>query len=180
MRGYSSIGVQCAARGVRSAMAFGCARARRASGIASNIGRRTLMAAVLALNPAVNQGNIHVTICVPGWTKTIRPSSRLMGVVKRYLLKEAGEPNPRAVQGLWELDHIVPLELGGAPLDPRNLQLQRWGGECFAKDKDRLEWELSRLVCAGELTLEAAQQEVAADWEASFSERIDANGCERD
>jgi hypothetical protein len=39
----------------------------------------------------------------------------------------------------YELDHLIPLELGGDPLDPQNLWLQPWRGECNAKQKDRLE-----------------------------------------
>jgi hypothetical protein len=91
-------------------------------------------------------------------------------------MAEIGATNPQ----LYELDHIVPLELGGAPLADSNFQLQAYAGECNAKDKDKLEFELSRLVCADELTLEAAQREIANDWIASYSDRVDAGGCERD
>ena len=50
----------CAVHGARLVMALGCARAKKVRGTASSIGRRTLI--VLALNPAVNQDNIHETI----------------------------------------------------------------------------------------------------------------------
>jgi hypothetical protein len=103
-----------------------------------------LLAAALALNPAVNQSNIHATICVAGWTKTQRPSAQALRPIKEKLMAAIGASNPQ----LYELDHIVPLELGGAPLDVRNFQLQTYAGECNARDKDALEHELSRLVCA--------------------------------
>jgi len=57
------------------------------------------------------------------------------------LMAAAGETNA----ALLELDHVIPLELGGGPLDCRNLQRQRWAGECSAKDKDRLEAAIGRL-----------------------------------
>jgi hypothetical protein len=62
---------------------------------------------------------------------------------------------PPAGENTWEyeLDHIVPLDLGGAPLDRRNMQLQPWGEACNARQKDALEVKLSRMVCAGEITL---------------------------
>jgi hypothetical protein len=47
----------------------------------------------------------------------------------------------------YELDRIVPLDLGGAPLDLRNLMLQPWGGVCNAHVKDDLERQLSIMVC---------------------------------
>src|SRR6516165_8392054 len=88
-----------------------------------------LFAAALALNPAVNQTNVHQTICVAGWTKTVRPSAQALRPIKDRLLAEIGATNPQ----LYQLDHIVRLELGGAPYDARNFQLQAYAGECNAK-----------------------------------------------
>jgi len=83
--------------------------------------------------------------------------------IKREMLPANGE--------LWEyeLDHIIPLDLGGAPLDRRNIQLQPWGGACNARQKDALEVKLSRMVCAGEITLAEAQSANAADWQAAYA-----------
>jgi hypothetical protein len=67
----------------------------------------------------------------------------------------------------YELDHIVPLDLGGASLDLRNLMLQPWAGACYAHMKDDLERRLSIMVCAGDLTLKGAQHEITTDWRAS-------------
>jgi hypothetical protein len=71
--------------------------------------RAAFLAATLALNPAVNQTTIHQTICVAGWTKTARPSAQALRPIKDRLMAEIGATNPQ----LYELDHIVPLELGG-------------------------------------------------------------------
>jgi hypothetical protein len=80
-----------------------------------------------------------------------------------------------------ELDHIVPLDLGGAPLDPRNLQLQPRRGPCNARRKDALEVELSKAVCEGleTLELEDAQAEIAKDWRDVYRDWINPAGCQR-
>jgi hypothetical protein len=54
-------------------------------------------------------------------------------------------------------NHIIPLELGGAPSDPRNLAPEL-KGPSYAQDK--VENRLHREVCAGQISLAAAQAEV--------------------
>jgi len=76
----------------------------------------------LPLDPAVTQETIGQTICAVGWTKTIRPSAAKTAIVKARLLRAFGIPQEQAVA--FELDHRIPLALGGAPADPRNLELQ--------------------------------------------------------
>ena len=70
----------------------------------------------------------------------------------------------------YELDHLVPLGLGGAPADPRNLWLEpRHPADGWDADrKHELEAELSRLVCAGKLSLADAQHAIATDWIAAY------------
>jgi hypothetical protein len=77
----------------------------------------------------------------------------------------------------YELDHIVPLNLGGAPLNRRNFQLPPWRGACNARMKDELEAELSRAVCEGDVSLIDAQREIVKDWKASYRDWINPNGC---
>lgn len=69
----------------------------------------------------------------------------------------------------YELDHIVPLALGGCPDCTDNLQLQPWNGPDGAHKKDRLEVKLQCLVCTGEVTLADAQNDIYADWQAAYS-----------
>ena len=64
----------------------------------------------------------------------------------------------------YELDHLIPISIGGAPLDRRNLWLQPRGGQATAGDKNVLAYVLWRLVCAHEVPLEAAQQAMRRDW----------------
>ena len=79
-----------------------------------------------ALSPAINQANIATTICVAGWTTTVRPPTSYTQSVKRHMLAQVGAPASEASQ--YELDHFVPLALGGNPTSLENLWLQRWLG----------------------------------------------------
>jgi hypothetical protein len=67
---------------------------------------------------------------------------------------------PRQPRGAYEIDHLIPLELGGSNA-PANLWPEAAPG---FHDKDRVENELHARVCAGAMTLEAAQRAIAADW----------------
>jgi hypothetical protein len=64
----------------------------------------------------------------------------------------------------YELDHLIPLELGGAPRSPMNLWPEPWNGDDGAKTKDQIENELHSRVCAGLIPLKVAQQRIAANW----------------
>lgn len=59
-----------------------------------------------------------------------------------------------------ELDHLVPLELGGSN-DVANLWPESAPG---SHRKDRLENELHDEVCDGDLALARADRLIAADW----------------
>jgi len=118
----------------------------------------------IALNPDVTEDTIGQTICVPGYTSSVRPSSSYTNSVKAKLLRENGINE--SMMRYYELDHIVPLALGGHPRKPGNLALQPWDGEHGAIRKDQLERRLQILVCRGELKLSDAQACIAQDWEA--------------
>ena len=120
----------------------------------------------MALNPNVTQTRIAQTICVPGYTKSVRPSTTYTNGVKRKLLREAGLSESDKSE--YELDHIVPLALGGHPRSLDNLMLQPWEGPSGAKKKDRLEVKLQCLVCTGQLGLSEAQQAIYNDWPKAY------------
>jgi len=114
------------------------------------------------INPAVTPATIRQTICVPGWTRTVRPPVSYTRRIKSDQLRAAGLSPADASR--FELDHVVPLSLGGAPRDPVNLRLQLWPE---ARIKDRIEDCLSRAVCRGALSLDAARQSIWTNWRAS-------------
>ena len=68
----------------------------------------------------------------------------------------------------YELDHIIPLAIGGHPRKLTNLQLQLWDEENGAKRKDRIEVKLQRLVCTDQVSLGDAQREIADNWPAAY------------
>ena len=114
----------------------------------------------------VTQDTIQTTICVSGWTATIRPSTSFTNGLKQLMLSRAGLSSGDASN--YELDHYVPLALGGHPRSEDNLWLQPWNGTWSAKVKDRLERRLQVMVCAGEVTLHAAQQAIQKGWRAAY------------
>ena len=116
-----------------------------------------------ALNPDVTQNSIAQTICVPGYTKRIRPAASFTNGVKTLLLKREGLDLSTASD--YELDHIIPLALGGHPRKLNNLELQPLQE---AMRKDRIEAKLHCLVCSGQTTLSAAQQEIVDDWQLAY------------
>lgn len=113
----------------------------------------------LPINPAVTQANIGQTICKEGWTKSVRPPYAFTNRIKLAKLRAAGLTE--ADKSRFELDHLIPLSLGGALADPRNLALEPWGE---AEEKDEIESCLSAAVCAGRLTLDRARQAIWEDW----------------
>lgn len=121
-----------------------------------------------AFNPDVTQATIRQTICVSGWTATIRPSNAYTTALKRRQIVEYGYVQTSTA--LYEEDHLISLELGGAPRDPRNLWPERWtlamadGTQVGARVKDRLENRLNRAVCAGTMTLAEARREIGIHW----------------
>lgn len=119
-----------------------------------------------SVSNAVTQANIQQTICVPGYTRTVRPSFAYTNNLKKILLRRAGESLERIRD--YELDHIIPLALGGHPTDHRNFMLQPWQGENGAHRKDRIEVKLQCLVCTEQILLEQAQTEIGRDWQAAY------------
>ena len=105
-----------------------------------------------ALNPDVTQANIRSTICVSGWTATIRPPADYTDALKLKQMRQYGETGPPSA---YEEDHLISLELGGAPRDPRNLWPEP---RPRADEVDRIENELNAKVCSGELSLADAQR----------------------
>ncbi|KAA2248741.1 hypothetical protein F0L68_39620 [Solihabitans fulvus] len=119
-----------------------------------------------AFNPNVTQSTIGSTICVSGWTATVRPPASYTTALKNQQKIAYGEAN--ISNSDLEEDHLVPLELGGAPRDPNNLWPQPRASVTppgqGAETKDREENALKVKVCNGSLTLAQARQQILAYW----------------
>jgi hypothetical protein len=106
-------------------------------------------------NPAVTQATIHRTVCVPGWTSRIRPPASYTSALKLRQMRQYGE---KGLPSAYEEDHLISLELGGHPTDPRNL----WPEPIArARADDSVENRLHAALCAGTLTLAQAQSRIA-------------------
>jgi hypothetical protein len=110
-----------------------------------------------AIDPAVTQADIGETICRTGYTRTVRPPE---ADTERFKFDEAypayGVPDGTRT----ELDHLVPLELGGSN-DAANLWPER---PPTPNPKDDVEGVLHDAVCSGQVSLAAAQEAIASDW----------------
>jgi hypothetical protein len=108
-------------------------------------------------------------LCSPGFTTRVTrnvPSARKKAIYKVYGMSPDEAPCP------CEVDHLIPLELGGSNrphnLWPQSRTTQPWN----SLRKDRLETRLHAEVCAGKIDLETAQQEIAADWIKAYVARF--------
>jgi hypothetical protein len=120
-----------------------------------------------AADTTVTQSDLGGTICRPGgYTSSVRPPEGITEPFKRTDLAAYGEPGPL---GSYELDHLVPLELGGAS-DTRNLWPEPDDPVSgAANSKDPVESALHDLVCAAlrggpSVPLATAQRLIATDW----------------
>ena len=104
------------------------------------------------LNPDVSEATLAATICKHGWTRTIRPPTAYTDALKRRQVREYGLAGP--ISGYQE-DHLISLELGGHPTDPRNLWPEPYPR---AARVDTIENELNAQVCSGALSLDDAQR----------------------
>jgi hypothetical protein len=121
-----------------------------------------------AADPRVTQANTGSTICRAGYTRTVRPSETITEPEKREAIAAYGD-YAGARPKTYELDHLIPLELGGAPNSARNLWPERdypnvSGNSYYLNPKDHVEHRLRQAVCAGKLELRTAQREIATNW----------------
>ena len=118
------------------------------------------------LTPGAVTTTDSATICAPGYARSVRHTS---GKLKAEVYREYGLDRRG---GHYEVDHLIPLELGGADtlanLWPESYDTTPWN----AHVKDRLEDRFHALVCAGEVELKQAQHEIATDWISAYQRYI--------
>ena len=127
-------------------------------------------------NPSVTQATIRRTICVSGWTATVRPPESVTGPEKAASMRSYGLTGARSG---YEYDHFIPLELGGAVNASGNLwpepdYASRQG--FYLNPKDRLENALKARVCARSMTLASAQRLIAANWVTAYRRYVGPAG----
>jgi hypothetical protein len=113
----------------------------------------------------VTQATIAKTICVSGWTKTIRPPASYTNALKRSQLAEwhYADQNPSH----YEEEHLISLEVDGAPWSKKNLWPEPHSESSKSDPRENV-WH--KQVCNGTLNLRAA----AALNSSSHCARLDA------
>lgn len=116
-----------------------------------------------AINPNITQATLAGTLCNPTWsTKSIRPPVSYTNKLKAAQIKQYGYFDTSMAN--YEEDHLISLELGGSPTDPKNLWPESYLTIPNAKNKDAVENYLHKQVCMGAMTLAEAQKAISTDW----------------
>lgn len=108
----------------------------------------------------VTQENIYQTICTRGYTKGVRPILDYTEKLKTEQIQEYGYTDRNLRD--YEEDHLIPLELGGNPSDPKNLWPEPLDS---AHKKDNIENLCNKKVCNGKLDLGKAQRDISTNWQ---------------
>ncbi|MES2202988.1 MAG: hypothetical protein V4474_01550 [Patescibacteria group bacterium] len=104
------------------------------------------------------------TICVSGYTKTVRSvSTKLRQQI--YRAYDIAYPPPT---GTYELDHFIPLALAGDN-SAANLFPEAAAPKPGFREKDVVEVYLYEEVCKGHIDLQQAQVQIATDWLAVYN-----------
>ncbi len=118
------------------------------------------------INPAVMPATITKTICVHGWTATVRPPVSYTDKLRSQDTPAGFKPSD------GELDHRLSIEDGGSPTDPKNLWWMKYGDRYGARVKDVLETKLSRAVCKGTISLDDARAALMGNWLISYQKYV--------
>lgn len=117
-----------------------------------------------ALNPKVTQATLRTTICRSGYTSSIRPPQQITSREKAANARSYGYTGSLHT---GEYDHLISLELGGDPNDPRNLWVEpndRPAATSTNNSKDAVENAAHTAICAGRLPLDTVRTAIATDW----------------
>jgi hypothetical protein len=131
-----------------------------------------------ALDPAVtpDPAVLGRTICKPGWSNLVRPKDS--AALKQRVLRRYGIEVTTVNLARYEMDHRVPLEVGGAPRDLNNLWPEPWEMDAShpqgdapagtgAQSKDKIENRIRAAICGGRVTLQEGQKVFLGDWSTS-------------
>lgn len=108
---------------------------------------------------------VEVNICAPDFRS--KPLRRTTEAMKRAVCREYGSPLDCPDPKKGEIDHLIPLEIGG-----QDAIANLWWQTSSQYVKDRqVEDKLPKLICDGKISLQDAQRCVSSDWVACL-ERI--------
>ena len=84
---------------------------------------------------------------------------RCHGVATGAFAESRGRSPNGPADSAYQEDHLISLELGGNPTDPRNLWPEPYPR---ASQVDQIENQLNNLVCSGRITLAEGQRRESA------------------
>ncbi len=126
-----------------------------------------------ALDPEVMQSNIQESICKAGhftWTEGHMPPKSFLEKTEKEQITAYGYPDENTKH--YQMDHLIPLSLGGNPTDAKNIWPQLLISKWSARRKDYLEGILHEKVCKGELSLSQAQEEIRSNWIGAYEKYL--------
>lgn len=119
-----------------------------------------------AVNPAVNDATRASTMCLATYGVSVRPRERVLAAEAMGSLAAYGDlANPSA----FVYSFLVPLDLGGAVNDTRNLWPEP---TAVVAARDHLEFKLRTHVCNGTLSVLAAQDAMALNWVSAYAQYV--------
>lgn len=114
------------------------------------------------LTPGAAETTDTALICQPGYSRTVRHTSQAL---KHKVYIEYGIDKDL---GNYEIDHLIPLGIGGADvrnnLWPESQDTSPWNAEL----KDQLEHSLHAEICASRIQITDAQKAISTDWIAAY------------
>ena len=117
-------------------------------------------------DPVLTPGAVASTdvsvVCTPGYSKSVRHTPRWL---KAKVYRKYGIPRD---DGPYEMDHLIPLGIGGADVEENLWPESRAATPDNAYDKDRLEFKLYEMVCHHGLDIRVAQRDIAANWVTAY------------
>ena len=125
------------------------------------------------LTPGVAREVDVNTLCTTS-TKLVRNTSEK---TKKLVYSEYGLSAKRLDEctgpshSCYEIDHLIPLEDGGADVEA-NLWPQLYDGEWGAHKKDKLENFMHKQICTGKITIKEAQACLSKDWVSCYKQKI--------
>ncbi len=119
------------------------------------------------LTPGAELTTDASTICTPGYASSVRNVST---ATKEQVYAEYGVNYPQAL-GAYEVDHFIPLEIGGSN-DLNNLWLEAATPTPGFHQKDQFENFEHGQVCKGAISAAEAQSRMASDWYLYWQEEV--------
>lgn len=117
------------------------------------------------IDQEVTEADLKESICKAGqfsWTEGHMPPKSFLEKIEKEMLQQYSYSDVNLKH--YQMDHLIPLSLGGAPTDVKNIWPQPLIAKWSSRRKDYLEGILHEKVCKGEVSLKDAQEQIRTNW----------------